>query len=444
MTDGDAVSFAPVRSPGPCGSDEPPVAAAARIASHFNLPAPVEAYDFPDKGNINQHTFLITGGTDVGNYLLQQINQQVFTRPAAVMAAMISCVETQHAALGRYALSPGQEWETITLIPTRKGTPYLEFHNRKGKTYWRLMRRIPDCRTYKSLSELTDRQAQLAIAAEAGRGLAIYCDLTADMDTSDLENPLPGYRDTALYYRQLHSVLQASRTLEEAAPFLPLDEKVLGSTAQHFLVHLSPEEYRKRIKNPEVQRFVQLAQQNQQFGMTLLEAMKSGAIRRVAIHGDTKLDNFLISTESGRVKALIDLDTIMPHTWLVDWGDMVRSLVNIAGEKERDLSKVAVDLEIYQAIARGFLSTASRVTSAEIGLMVDAVQIIALELGIRFLTDYLRGDSYFKLSSTDPPDLNRVRGMVQLTLFEQLRARDRECRDCIRDLLNSSEKSCDN
>jgi hypothetical protein len=107
---------------------------------------------------------------------------------------------------------------------------------------------------------------------------------------------------------------------------------------------------------------------------------------------------------------------------------MVRSLVNVAGEKERDLARVQVDMDIYRAVARGFLSAAREVTPAEVDLMVDAVQIIALELGLRFLTDYLRGDSYFKVGPADPPDLNRVRAMAQLTLFRRLRERADEAR----------------
>jgi hypothetical protein len=95
---------------------------------------------------------------------------------------------------------------------------------------------------------------------------------------------------------------------------------------------------------------------------------------------------------------------------------------------------VDVDLEIYEAMARGFLSTARRITGTEISWMVDAVQIIALELGVRFLADHLRGDSYFKLSLTDPPDLNKVRAMVQLELFEKLERKAESARGCIRRL----------
>src|SRR5207248_3190594 len=105
-------------------------------------------------------------------------------------------------------------------------------------------------------------------------------------------------------------------------------------------IHLPDEEYYARVDDPELQPFIELARRERDFAMTLLHGMDSGAIRRVAIHGDTKLDNFLFCDRTGRAKALIDLDTIMPHSWLADWGDMVRSLVNVAGEKERDLSKV--------------------------------------------------------------------------------------------------------
>jgi Ser/Thr protein kinase RdoA (MazF antagonist) len=254
------------------------------------------------------------------------------------------------------------------------------------------------------------------------------------MRTDGLENPLPGYRDTRLYYNQLRSVLAGCRTAGDAGALIPADLTLRQSTEEHFLVHLDEPEYRRRIDDPEFRPWIDLVRAEEDFGVSLLTGMDSGRIRRLAIHGDTKLDNFLFSTRTGRVKALVDLDTIMPHTWLADWGDMVRSLVNVAGEKERDLSRVQVDMDIYRAVARGFLSAAREVTPAEVALMADAVQIIALELGLRFLTDYLRGDSYFKVGPADPPDLNRVRAMAQLSLFRRLRERADEARGFIDDL----------
>jgi hypothetical protein len=404
-------------------SEEYPTAMAARIASYFDLPRPVETYDFPEKGNINQHTFLILAGrTDPpSQYLLQRINQRVFARPKTVMTALVACLEAQAQGLEKRECGEELDWETITLIPTKEGKPYLIFRNKRSTTYWRLMIKVPDCKTYKSLSEIPQREEQLFVAQEAGRGLALFGDLTEGMDISKLENPLPGYRDTQLYYNQLSSVLAENRTPEQAGRLIPSDEVLRNSTEQHFLVHAPEEEFRKRKEDPELKHFIKLALEHRDYGLMLLREMEAGRVRKVAIHGDTKRDNFLFSTENGCVRALVDLDTIMPHSWLTDWGDMVRSLSNLAGEREMDLSMVQVDTEIYEALARGFLSTARRVTQAEVLLMVDAVQLLALELGIRFLADYLRGDSYFRLGATDLPNLNKTRAMVQLTLYERLR-----------------------
>lgn len=405
---------------------------AAYVASHFLLPRPLDVYDFPDKGNINQHTFLVLAGSGEtrGEYLLQRINHDVFTRPRSVMAAMRASIQAQREYLSRCPLPAGREWEVITLVPTWDGSDVLEPADGDGITFWRLMVKIPDARTYKSLNKIPPAR-RLEAAAEAGCGLAMYSDFTASMDVSGLENPLPGYRDTRVYYDQFFSVLAGHRTLESAEPYLPADPVVRQSTERHFLVHLPAEEYRRRMEDPTVRRFISLAEESCPLGMKLLHAMESGAIRTVAIHGDTKLDNFLFSTRTGQVKALVDLDTIMPHTWLADWGDMVRSLVNVAGEKEANLQCVQADEQVFAALARGFLGTARQVTPAEVDLMVDAVQIIALELGLRFLTDYLRGDTYFRVGPNDPPDLNRIRGLCQLTLFERLRAREDALRACI-------------
>ena len=417
-------------------SEEYPTALAARIVSKFELPLPVEAYDFPEKGNINQHTFLIQAGTDdpPSEYLLQRINQQVFARPDRVMAAVVACLEAQAEGLRKHPQGKDIDWETITLIPTKTGEPYLVSENRRSITFWRLMVKIPECRTYKSLGEIEQREKQIFVAEEAGRGLAVFGDLTSNMDISQLENPLPGYRDTRVYYDQLQSVLAGHRTLEEAAPLLPSDPVVRNSTEQHFLVHSPEEKYRKRKEDPELQHFIELALENREYALTLLRAMEEGRIRTVAIHGDTKLDNFLFSTTNGLAKALVDLDTIMPHSWLADWGDMVRSLSNLAGEKETNLLNVQVDTEIFNALARGFLTTAQKVTQEEIVLMVDAVKILALELGVRFLADFLRGDSYFGLGPTDLPDLNKRRAMVQLTLFERLQEKAPQLHETVEQL----------
>jgi|GEM_PF-408782 len=421
--------------------EEYPIALAARIGAKFDVRAPLEAFDFPEKGNINLDTFCLVCGPpkQTREYILQRINQEVFCRPDAVMAAMLASLESQRQSVAQGLLPVGREWDVITLLPTRDGSPYLTWTDRRGTTYWRLMVRIPACQNYKSLSEIADRDQQLFIAEEAGRGLAMYGDFTSSMDVSKLVSSLPGYRDTGGYYNQFKSIIAGHRQLEEVNHLLPEDELVRESTKQHFLVVIPQTEYRERLEDRELQHYIELVRNHEELGLTFTREMESCRIRTVGIHGDTKLENFLFSQETGRVKALVDLDTIMPHTWLSDWGDMMRSLANVAGEKETDLGKVRVDMEIYEAVARGFLSTARKVTDAEIELMVEAVQIIALELGMRFLTDYLRGDSYFKLGPNDLPDLNKVRAMVQLSLFEKLQDSADQARNCI-DSLRAAKK----
>ncbi len=415
---------------------EYPLAQAARLASLFDVPTPLETYDFPEKGNINQHTFVVVSGRrDTDRvYLLQKINQQVFVKPRSVMAAMMACIDAQNRALARGMLGPDEEWEAITLLPTRSTGSYLDLQDRRGESVWRLMVKIPESKTFKSLSEIADPAERLSVASEAGRGLALFGDMTADMDVSGLANPLPGYRNTRVYFDQLHSVLRGNRTLEEVGDALPADPEVRASTERHFLLHIPDAEYRKRTQDPVIRPFIDLALAQETLGLTLSTAMASGRIRTVAIHGDTKLDNFLFSSRTGKVKALIDLDTIMPHTWLSDWGDMVRSLSNVAGEKETNLDRVQVDVDIFRAVAEGFLGAAGAVTEEEVGLMVDAVRILALELGVRFLSDYLRGDSYFRLGPADPPDLNKTRAMAQLTLFQRITDRAGELQGIIDEL----------
>jgi N-acetylhexosamine 1-kinase len=95
--------------------------------------------------------------------------------------------------------------------------------------------------------------------------------------------------------------------------------------------------------------------------------------------------------------------------------------VNVAGEREQDPDKIHADMGVFKAVARGFLRSARHIAAQEAELMADAPQIMALELGVRFLADYLRGDSYFMLGPADPPDLNKTRALVQFYLFKKLR-----------------------
>jgi hypothetical protein len=342
---------------------------------------------------------------------------------------MITCIQAQRKALSE-GICRNEDWETVQLVPTTGGEDFLDL---SGEC-WRMMIRIPDTQTYRSLRQIADAETRLHVAEEAGKGLALFGNLTAAMDATAVSAPLPGYRDTALYYSQLAAVLAECRSASEADFFMPSDPVLRSSALQHFLIHIDPNEYRQRLDAPQVRSCIETALAERFFGLTLTRKLASGELRKTIIHGDTKLDNFLFSTRDGKVRALVDLDTVMPHTWLSDWGDMARSLVNIAGEREPDLDRIAVDLDVFAALSRGFLGATRAAAPEEIALMTEAPQIMALELGTRFLADYLRGDSYFRPAPGDPPDLNRIRAMVQFRLFNRLREQADSARHILRSL----------
>lgn len=341
-----------------------------------------------------------------------------------VMTGMIASIEAQKQALHQ-GLGAETGWQVPELVPTKEGRL---FHEELG--VWRMMLYIEGAISYKSLSELPDHRRTEA-AYEVGRGLAIYNDLTASIEAETVPTALPGYRNTKVYFDQLDTAMEGCRELDQVLHRLPADEEVRHTTERHFLCACSEEEQLRRLNDPELQPFIETVLNNRDLALSIANARQDGTIRNTAIHGDTKIENFLFDAQTGRVMSLVDLDTVMPLTWLADWGDMVRSLVNVAGEKETDLEKIQVDREVYRAVTEGFLSTAATATEEEIALMPQAVQIITLELGVRFLADYLRGDTYFMLGPNDPADLNRTRAMVQIKLFERLVAHEPEANEIL-------------
>ena len=397
---------------------------AGRIASLFSIQGPIEVLDFEGKGNINLDTFLVSCGEPRRQYILQRVNNAVFPMHDRVMSGMAAALGAQQQCLLNGHAHAETGWKAMELIPTAEGAPYL---NGDADSTWRLMSYIEDTVCYKSLNDVPEEHRPF-IAREVGRGLAVYSDLTASIDPATVPISLPGYRDTRLYYNQLRAALQGARSLGEISHLLPEDAEARSASERHFLCALPDDELQARRRDPELARFIEIAQDFEPLALTLQEAREAGEIRTTVIHGDTKIENFLFDRETGKVVSLVDLDTVMPLTWLADWGDMVRSLCNPVGEKEPDVSKVFVSGEAYASVLDGFLSTASTPTQEEIDLMPRAVQVIALELGVRFLADYLRGDTYFGLAAGDPADLNKTRAMVQLTLFERLLEHEEDAR----------------
>jgi hypothetical protein len=237
---------------------------------------------------------------------LQCINKQVFVRPDRVMQAMVACLEAQRRSVDKGMVPNGRAWEVIQLVPTRAGHDYLTCADRRDTSFWRTMVKIPNSCTFKSLSELSTRDEQCFIAEEAGRGLAQFGDFTADIDAGAFVSPLPGYRDTALYISQLDSVLAGHRSVEAANQLLPEDSTLRASTQRQFLVHLPQDEFQRRCEDAELVPYLHLLREHRGRSQVLLEALRSGQIRTVVIHGDTKLDNFLFSPDTRKLRCKRD------------------------------------------------------------------------------------------------------------------------------------------
>lgn len=152
----------------------------------------------------------------------------------------------------------------------------------------------------------------------------------------------------------------------------------------------------------------------------LIDLMTSREVPVRVVHNDPKVNNVLIRTATGEAVCMVDLDTVKPGTVLFDFGDCVRSAANPAGEDAEDLAAVRFDLSLYEAVASGYMREAgSFLTTKESDMLPQSVKVITFELGLRFLADYLRGDTYFKITY---PTHNLHRARVQFKLLESIEA----------------------
>jgi aminoglycoside phosphotransferase (APT) family kinase protein len=150
----------------------------------------------------------------------------------------------------------------------------------------------------------------------------------------------------------------------------------------------------------------------------ILNAMAKSRIPERVTHNDTKFNNVMLDTLTGEAKCVVDLDTVMPGCALYDFGDMVRTTTSPTLEDERDLSKVKMHMPTFKRLAQGYLSTAGEfLTHAEKSHLAFAGKLITFEIGIRFLTDFLSGDTYFRIHR---PGHNLDRSRTQFKLVESI------------------------
>jgi Ser/Thr protein kinase RdoA (MazF antagonist) len=338
-------------------------------------------------GNIN-NTFLVTlDGKREKHFILQRINTQVFRQPELVMRNMRICTEHIRRRLQRASLGAGRRWEVPRVLLSQDGRDH--WIDPDG-SFWRSLGFIEDSRSFDTIMNIDH-------AREVGYALGIFHTFLSDLPTEGLADALEGFHITPRYLRHYDSVLAK-----------------YGAA-----------------KSPEVDYCLRFVSERNAWAHVLEKARAQGRLLLRPIHGDPKVNNILIDTATGQAISIVDLDTIKPGLVHYDIGDCLRSGCNPLGEETEQWEKVHFDLDLCRAILQGYLSMAREFfTGNDFEYLYDSVRLIAFELGLRFFTDYLEGNVYFKVSS---PEHNLARALVQFRLTESIESQESAIRTIIRE-----------
>jgi Ser/Thr protein kinase RdoA (MazF antagonist) len=310
------------------------------------------------------------GGTRV-RYIFQRINHNIFKTPVALMENVHRV--TAHLA-AKVAGQPEANRRVLTLIPARDGKAF--YRDAEG-SHWRVYVFVEKARTFDAVESAEQ-------AFKAAKAFGQFQKLLADLSAPRLHDTIPDFHHTPRRFAAL--------------------EKAIAADAAG----------RAKLAKPEIE----FALQHKAICSVLLDAKLPERVT----HNDTKFNNVMLDEATGEGICVIDLDTVMPGLALDDFGDMVRTTTSPAKEDERDLSKVQMQFPMFEALVRGYLSTAGDfLTPAEKRFLPFAGKLITFEIGIRFLTDFLAGDVYFKVHR-DGHNLDRCR--TQFKLVESIERQD--------------------
>lgn len=351
----------------------------AAIAATFELPGPILDLEPLGNGNVNDTYLVVCGGDPLQRFVLQRLNRTVFAQPELVMANMVAIAEHVEARLRQGCDLLGERrWEHPRVLLSREDRrPWVE----RAGGFWRLITFIESSRSF-------DVVASAEQAREVGFGLGVFHHLISDLPPAGLADTLEGFHVTPRYLQHFDAVL-------DNAP------AAAGSEELHCLAFV---------------------EERRGFASVLEAARKSGQLRLRPIHGDPKVNNVMMEACSGRACALVDLDTVKPGLIHYDIGDCLRSCCNSLGEETKDLEAVVFDVDLCREVLTGYLAAASGfLTAADYDHLYAAMRLISFELGLRFFTDHLAGNVYFR---TDRPGHNLQRALVQFRLTESIEAQE--------------------
>jgi Ser/Thr protein kinase RdoA (MazF antagonist) len=315
-------------------------------------------------GHINDtYRVMFRNGDESFFHIVQRINRDVFKNPGALMENIQRVTSHLDAQV---ANEPDRDRRALRLIPARNENAW---HVGEDGEYWRAYHYIPGARTYDAV-ESTDQ------AFQAARAFGRFQELLASLPPPRLNDTIPDFHNTPKRFEALLAAISADT------------------------------ENRAILVQPEIE----FALAHEPIVSILLDA---NLPERVT-HNDTKFNNVMLDDATGEGICVVDLDTVMPGLTPYDFGDMVRTTTSTSAEDERDLSKVTMQFPMFEALVRGYLSSAGNfLTKEERKLLAFSGKLITFEIGIRFLTDYLSGDHYFK-THRQGHNLDRCRSQFRL------------------------------
>ena len=352
------------------------------IAHQFDIPGKFLSATQYGSGHIND-TYCVIFDHAAGptRYIVQRINQNVFKNAPAIMENIQRV--TAHLA-ARYAGRPDRDRRVLTLIPARDGKVW---HLDLNGDYWRAYRFIEGANTYESVTS-TDQAFHVA------KAYGDFQKMLIDLPGQRLHDAIPDFHNTP---KRLTAFEQAVAA-DIAGRAIPVKQEIEFVLSHKYIID------------------------------TLLDADLPERI----VHNDTKFNNVMVDDKTGEGICVIDLDTVMPGLTIHDFGDMVRTATSPVHEDEPDLSKVKMLFPMFEALVRGYLeSTGSFLTNSEKEHLVFAGKLITYEQGIRFLTDYLSGDPYYKVHRVGH-NLDRCR--TQFKLIESLEQQEDRMHRLVRSL----------
>jgi hypothetical protein len=344
------------------------------ISRQFQIYGEIRHAELCKIGHINE-TYTATydqGGVAV-RYVHQKINKGVFRKPAQVMRNLMRV--TRHIRHGlEQERAEDVTRRVITVVPTRNDKPY--YRDRNGD-YWRTFVFVEGVETFEAVE--TPSQAYQAAFA-----FGQFQRQLVDLPEPRLHETIPDFHNSRKRFEALLKAVEKD----------------------HF--------NRAASAGPEIE----FALKQEKLVDVILKAMAAGKIPERITHNDTKFNNVMLDVKTGRAMCVVDLDTVMPGCALFDFGDMVRTTTSPTLEDELDLSKVQMRMPMFRQLAKGYLdATGSFLTKAERNLIPFSGKLISFTIGIRFLTDYLSGDTYFRVHR---PHHNLDRARTQFKLVESI------------------------